>query len=170
MPPVIHSMEKTMSKIAERVARANAFNDDDATEQAPVTMNITAEQIAAIANQAVAAYIASSGGLRKGQPGYIDPKLDEEAARLAAAAPNVDLNDRVWIILSENKHITKGGQFFGINGMSFLLKPGKKAFVPRALCNVLDDAIEGVAITDEDGTIVEYRQAMRYPYQVTTPP
>src|SRR5579859_5619460 len=52
-------------------------------------------------------------------------KADADANAMAQAAPNINMNDRVWITLSDNKNIARGGQFFGVNGASFLLKPGK---------------------------------------------
>lgn len=127
---------------------------------APVTMPVmTAEQFTALL-----AAIATGGAKPKTEA---EIAAEAEVARLANAAPNIDMNDRVWITLSDNKNIERGGQFFGVNGASFLLKPGKKAYVPRALTNVLNDAIESVAIVDPDTLgILEYRGVLRYPYQV----
>lgn len=151
-----------MSKIGERIAAASQTDDIAST---PATMSLTLDQIAEISRAAVKSYIETQGDPRKAP---LNLTVEQEAAilRQQNAAPNCDMNDRVWIILSDNKNIAKGGQYFGINGMGFLLKPGKKAHVPRALLNVLKDAVEGVAITNPDTLqIEEYREVVRYPWQ-----
>lgn len=144
-------MDKFMGKSAPKAKEA---------EPAAMTMPVmTAEQFTAL--------LAAMAGARVTPKTEAEIKAEAEADRLANAAPNIDVNDRVWITLSDNKSIGRGGQFFGVNGASFLLKPGKKAHVPRALMSVLNDAIEGIAIVDPDTLdITEYRQVLRYPYQV----
>lgn len=118
-----------------------------------------------------AAFMSAFAGARATPKTAAEIKAEADIVRQTHAAPNCDMSDRVWITLSDNKNIARGGQFFGINGASFLLKPGKKAHVPRALTSVLDDAIEGVGITDPDTLqVVEYRQVLRYPYQVHAGP
>jgi hypothetical protein len=105
------------------------------------------------------------------KPGGIDPKVNAEIDRQAHAAPNIDMSDRVWIVLSDNKSIPRDGQFIGVNGATFMLRAGKKAFVPRALLQVLDAAVETIAIVDPDTLkIAEYRDVMRYPYQIVSAP
>lgn len=126
----------------------------------------SADQVMDIATKAVAAYIAAQAKAPK-----LSPEADADINRMANAAPNIDMNDRVWIILSDNKNIPRGGQYIGCNGASFLLKTGRKAHVPRGVLDILDNAIEGVAIVDPDTLqIAEYRQVMRYPYQVVSAP
>lgn len=120
---------------------------------------MTAEQF-----QALLAAVA--GGTRALPKTPEEIKAEAEANRLMYAAPNIDMNDRVWITLSENEDVPRGGQFIGVNGSAFLLKPGKKAYVPRALTKVLDDAIKTVAHTGSDSRIEDYRDVMRFPYQV----
>jgi hypothetical protein len=87
------------------------------------------------------------------------------------AAPNV-LQNRVWIVLQESPHIMRGqGQFFGINGAGFLLKPGKKAFVPQGIVDVLEAAVEDIPDVDPDTLqVVGYRQRLRFPYSIVAAP
>lgn len=155
------------SKIAQRVAGITKLEPE---ETPPTTMALTLDQIAEISRAAVKSYIEAQSDPRKAPLGL----TAEQAAVILKqqnAAPCCDMNDRVWIILGDNKNIAKGGQYFGINGLGFLLRPGKKAHVPRALLNVIKDAIEGVAISNPDTLqIEEYREVGRFPYSIVEAP
>jgi len=86
-------------------------------------------------------------------------------AKRAKAAP-VGLPKTVRIILEENDNIPPTGQFFGVNGRSYMLKPGMEADVPQGLIDVLDNAVTSTAIIDPDTRkVIGYRNAMRYPYR-----
>ena len=146
-----------LDKFMGKDAKAGSKSAPEAAAVALPTM--TADQF-----QALLAAVA--GGTRALPKTPEEIKAETEANRLMYAAPNIDMNDRVWITLSENEDVPRGGQFIGVNGSAFLLKPGKKAYVPRALTKVLDDAIKTVAITGSDSRIEEYRDVMRFPYQV----
>lgn len=77
---------------------------------------------------------------------------------------------KIWVTLEENPSISRTGQFFGVNGMTYMLKPGVKAAVPEAIVDVLDAAIELVSITDPDTLkVIEVRPRKRYPYTVHGP-
>ena len=95
------------------------------------------------------------------------------AAALAAhgvgnAAPPVSDTRRVRIILEENDLIPPTGQFFGVNGRPYLLRPGEEADVPMEIISTLDDAIMETPITDHNGNIEGYRKRLRFPYRVVS--
>lgn len=56
--------------------------------------------------------------------------------------------ERVKIILEEKDEIPPTGQFFGINGTGYILRPGEIAEVPMSLVNLLDDLVELKTETD----------------------
>lgn len=72
------------------------------------------------------------------------PMHREEAVRAVDPAKE----ERVKIILEENDQIPPTGQFFGINGTGYILRPGEIAEVPVSLVNLLDDLVELKAETD----------------------
>lgn len=87
------------------------------------------------------------------------------AKRAAKAAP-VGLPKTTRIILEENDNIPPTGQFFGVNGRSYLLKAGVEADVPQGLIDVLDNAVVSTPVIDPDTRkVIGYRNAMRYPYR-----
>jgi hypothetical protein len=102
-----------------------------------------------------------------------DKKAD---AAMAALGDNtgeaVNLQDalatapRVRIILEENDEIPPTGQFFGINGRSYILRPGEESSVPAELLEVLDGAVKSVPILDAGNAVVGYRDRLRFPYRV----
>lgn len=74
-------------------------------------------------------------------------------------------SERVTIILEENDNIPPTGQFIGINGKGYLLKPGEEVSVPRGVVDVLNDAVEFRPLV-QDGRVTGYRKALRFPYRV----
>ena len=70
------------------------------------------------------------------------------------------------IILEENDNIPPTGQFFGINGRSFILKPGEKVSVPEGIISILNDAVMSTPIVDSSNTVNGYRDRLRFPYRV----
>ena len=72
---------------------------------------------------------------------------------------------RIKIILEENQNIPRGGQFFCVNGYTALIRPGREVRVPEAIVDVLDNAIEIIAVRDDSLKVVDYKRAMRYPYR-----
>ena len=73
---------------------------------------------------------------------------------------------RIRIILEENDDIPPTGQFIGVNGMGYILRPGEPADVPISVIGVLDAAITSVPTVDP-GTrqVVGYRERLRFPYR-----
>ena len=96
--------------------------------------------------------------------------VEKDINKKVHEAPNVT-EERMWIILGESKYIRRGeGQFFGVNGRGYLLKPGKKAYVPKGIVDILDHAVEDVPDVDPDTLVISgWKQQLRFPYSLTTP-
>ncbi len=74
---------------------------------------------------------------------------------------------RVKIILERNSAIPPTGQFFGVNGRSYLLRPGEEASVPQEIIDVLNNAIEAVPERDPvSQQVIGYQNQLRFPYRV----
>lgn len=82
-----------------------------------------------------------------------------------AQAKTQQAERRVKIILEESPEIPPTGQFFGINGIGYVLRPGEPADVPESLLSVLDDAIQDVPIVNGD-QVTGFRKKLRFPYRV----
>lgn len=75
--------------------------------------------------------------------------------------------DRVKIILEENDNIPPNGQYFGINGKGYLLRPGEEVLVPRGIIDILDNAVMTSTITNPStGRIIGTRDRLRFPYRL----
>lgn len=72
----------------------------------------------------------------------------------------------VVITLHDSKEIPPGGQFVGVNGKQFWLKPGVKYRVPRYVLNALNDAIKGEPDINDKMQVVGVRNTPRLPYTV----
>jgi hypothetical protein len=108
----------------------------------------------------------------------------EQAAIAAAAIAAVEkdinkrvnekpaiIEERVWIKLGESDYIRRGeGHFFGVNGRGYLLKPGRAAYVPKSIVDILDHAIESIADKDDNDIVIGYRDRLRFPYSIVPPP
>lgn len=92
-------------------------------------------------------------------------KLIDEPVQVAKKASKPQ-EKRVRIILEENDEIPPTGQFIGINGTGYILKPGLEASVPAVLLNVLNDAVKSVPITDGSNTVIGYKDKLRFPYRM----
>jgi hypothetical protein len=77
---------------------------------------------------------------------------------------------RVRIMLEENDNIPPTGQFFSVNGRSYVLKAGVEAEVPVEIVNVLNDAEQSVPEIDPSTQqVLGYRKKLRFPYRVIQP-
>lgn len=82
-------------------------------------------------------------------------------------APPVGMPKTVKIILEENENIPPNGQYFGLNGRGYLLRPGEVANVPPAIIEILDHAIMSAPVIDSVyRRVVGYRSRLRYPYRI----
>jgi hypothetical protein len=76
-------------------------------------------------------------------------------------------SDRVKIILEENENIPPTGQYIGVNGRAYILRPGEEALVPREVISVLNDAVQEVPQIDPTTKqVVGYRKKLRFPFRV----
>jgi len=78
----------------------------------------------------------------------------------------ISAEPRINIILEENEHIPPSGQFVGVNGVGYLIKPGVPVSVPESVLSVLDDAIMSVPVKDQNDTVIGYRDRLRFPYRI----
>lgn len=77
------------------------------------------------------------------------------------------IGKKVRILLEENDEIPPSGQFIGVNGAGFLLKPGVEVDVPDSIIEVLNNAVKSKPVIDpETRRIVDWRNALRFPYRV----
>ena len=107
------------------------------------------------------------------------PTADELSALLGnntgagAAEPPVvaktqpeGMPEYVRIVLEENDNIPRIGQFFGINGRGYMLKPGVEAMVPTGIIDILENAVEDRPVVDpETNKITGYTKRYRYPFR-----
>lgn len=71
------------------------------------------------------------------------------------------------IILEENNDIPPIGQFFGLNGDSYLLRPGVEVAVPPGIIEILDNAIMSSPRMDPNTlATIGWRDRLRYPYRL----
>lgn len=73
----------------------------------------------------------------------------------------------VKILLEENDDIPPTGLFLGLNGMSYLLRPGVAVDVPVGLKDILDHSIISVPEVDpQTRQTIGWRDRMKYPYRM----
>ena len=78
---------------------------------------------------------------------------------------------KVWIELGESEEIPPTGQFFQVNGKSFMLRAGEPALVPQAIINILEDAVASVPQVDPiTRQVVGYKRKLRFPYSMVQAP
>lgn len=80
-------------------------------------------------------------------------------------SPQPPTNKRVRIVLEDNAEIPPSGQFFSVNGRSYVLRPNEEAEVPVEMLSALNDAVMEVPIVVND-QVTGYRKRMRFPYRV----
>lgn len=98
-------------------------------------------------------------------PKKAPPKKPVKKPVQKAAAPVKKESDRVRIILEEGEHIAPTGQFFGLNGRGYIIRPGEPVSIPRELLGVIHDAVSSMPIRDAANNVVGYRDKMRFPYR-----
>jgi len=92
------------------------------------------------------------------------PLIKTRVRKVAAAAPAVERRTR--IVLEDNEQIPPTGQFIGADGKGFMIRPGEPVDVPDSVLNVLDTAVASTPITDANGTVLGYRDRLRFPYRI----
>lgn len=117
---------------------------------------------------------AIKGDVGSSEPALSRAKVPHEspqkrAARTRAekrAALAIDKLDTVRIQLEETDNMSPTGQFFGLNGVPYNLRPGEPAVVPTGILNILNDAVMSVPIMNADQSVAGYRDRLRFPYRV----
>ncbi len=95
-------------------------------------------------------------------------KATKTAARTAAGTSHTSNEKvkRVKIILEENDEIPPGGQFFGINGTGYMVKPGVPVEVPEFIIGIIETAVVTKPVLDENNRVVGHREVPRFPYRL----
>lgn len=68
------------------------------------------------------------------------------------------------ITLHDHKEIPPNGQFVGVNGRQFIIKPGHKVKVPACVLEVLDNAVQALPEVNEKLQVTGMRNAPRLTY------
>lgn len=98
----------------------------------------------------------------------LGPLIDAPKRGSKDKAKPVNVEPRTTIVLEDNEQIPPTGQFFGVQGVGYVLRPGEPAAVPDGLLNVLDTAIISVPVKDTSDVVIGYRDRLRFPYRVIT--
>ena len=95
-------------------------------------------------------------------------KRDEEAeqAREEAGVAPLTGGKRITIMLEESDDIPPTGLFLGVNGRSYMVRPGEEVEVPEEVVHCLNDAVMATPKTDQQGNVVDYRSRLRFPYRI----
>ena len=72
--------------------------------------------------------------------------------------------DRVRIRVANTSEIPPSGQFIGVNGYGYLIKPNQEVSVPESVLEVLDNAVQSVPIQGSNGRVEGYQDVPRFPY------
>lgn len=68
------------------------------------------------------------------------------------------------ITLHASDEIPPNGQFIGVNGAQYYLKPGVRTRVPAGVLGVLDNAVQSVPERDDTGRVIGWKDAPRLTY------
>ena len=93
--------------------------------------------------------------------GEVKPKATRGKKAEAATAAGEQLFD---ITLHDSPEIPPNGQFIGINGKQYVLKPGVRVRVPASVLEVLDNAVHAVPELDANMRVMGMRNAPRLTY------
>ena len=95
--------------------------------------------------------------------------LVDDTPRVQKAFKSKGMPETRRIILEENEAIPPTGLFLGINGRSYLLRPGEEVDVPMGIIEILNNATMSTPVVDPQSLqVLGYRERMRYPYRVVT--
>src|SRR5271166_2734932 len=113
---------------------------------------------------------ANIEGVLEGLPA-ITPDYVREAPKVRPNSTTEGMRayneDRVRIILEEQRGIPPTGQYFGLQGIGYILKPGVLADVPVGIVDILNHAIEAEPVVDDETQkVVRFRNKLRLPYRV----
>jgi hypothetical protein len=91
--------------------------------------------------------------------------FEEKKPRKAVSAPDHERKVRIHIAVAEG---TAGSQPVpvGVNGILMLIPRGKDVEIPWRYLHALQNAKTKLPVTDDDGQIVDWREAPAYPVSV----
>ena len=94
--------------------------------------------------------------------------MSNAAQKLGSNIPPVTQKKSEWvkIMLEDDPKIPPTGQFFGINGRTYILRAGEEARVPQGIIDVLDNAVEMHPVKDGLNRTIGWRNRNRFPYRV----
>lgn len=100
------------------------------------------------------------------EPDDVAAPADKKApTRGAAKKSKVESEETLYeITLHDSDEIPPNGQFIGLNGKQYLLKPGVRTAVPRGVLDILNNAVHSVPERDETMRIIRWRDAPRLPF------
>lgn len=99
-----------------------------------------------------------------------EPAVISEPPKPRVEAKRVDTRPRMRIVLEENEGIPPTGQFFGMQGVGMMLKPGIPANVPATIIDILNNAIMSVPVVDPaTKQVIGFKPKLRFPYSVLPP-
>lgn len=84
--------------------------------------------------------------------------------RAAAARAESEAEKTYDITLHASDEIPPNGQFIGVNGAQYYLKPGIRTRVPAGVLGVLDNAVQSVPERDDTGRVIGWKDAPRLTY------
>jgi hypothetical protein len=97
---------------------------------------------------------------------YVRTQPDQPVAEVPFAQRGYN-EPRVRIVLEEQAGIPPSGQFFGLNGVGYMLKPGMPADVPVGIVDILNQAVQATPVVDDETKrVVRFRNQLRLPYRV----
>jgi hypothetical protein len=74
---------------------------------------------------------------------------------------------RVRIILEDQDGIPPTGQFFGIDGIGYMIRPGVPAEVPVGIVDILNHAVMSTPVLDPvSKQVLRFKDQLRFPYRV----
>lgn len=103
-----------------------------------------------------------------------------DKVEIVASPPSVDAKpvkkasigmqkDYVHIILEESENMPPTGLPIGVNGKGYILRAGEPAWVPPAVIEVLDNAIQAMPRKDSNTLkVIGTRSRRRFPYRLVT--
>ena len=87
------------------------------------------------------------------------------AARAESEAEKTSETEKSYdITLHASDEIPPNGQFIGVNGAQYYLKPGVRTRVPAGVLGVLDNAVQSVPERDDTGRVIGWKDAPRLTY------
>jgi len=103
-------------------------------------------------------------------PGLPPIRMEAAVVREAPAprkTERVFTEPRVRIVLEDSDFIPPTGQFFGADGVGYMLKANMAADVPASIISILDTCVMSTPVVDpETLQVTGYRDRLRFPYRV----